>query len=156
MYKGDSDPLKYVIIALVCTLIMGSGYKEIVKQRSRTALIDQSVRLISFMRAELNYRRLDCESLYLSARKNGFNCVSFENGVILPCDKFPERVRCELTAFFSSLGTTDADGQLLLCDEYYERIKLLYGEQRSSEKSKVQVDFAVSLLGVFVVIVLFL
>ena len=100
---------------------MGSGYKEIVKQRSRTALIDQSVRLISFMRAELNYRRLDCESLYLSARENGFNCVSFENGVILPCDKFPERVRCELTAFFSSLGTTDADGQLLLCDEYYER-----------------------------------
>ena len=62
----------------------------------------------------------------------------------------------DLTVFLKSIGTTDADGQLSLCDEYQQRLKSYLDEQRSVEKSKTQVDFAVSLLGVFCVIVLFM
>ena len=62
----------------------------------------------------------------------------------------------DLTVFLKSIGTTDADGQLSLCDEYQQRLKTYLDEQRLVEKSKTQVDFAVSLLGVFCVIVLFM
>ncbi len=148
--------MKYIIIIAVCVLIICAGYGEIACQHRKTALIDEAVRLVSFIRTELNYRRPDCEALYHKARQSGFECLSFDCGRLAPCGALPEKVKAELSTFLGSLGTTDADGQLLLCDEYYERIKLLSEEQRTIEKGKVQVDFAISLLGVFSVIVLFL
>ncbi len=148
--------MKYIIIIVVCVVIIGGGYHEISYQHRKTTLIDQSVRLIGYIRTQLNYRRSDCETLYRNACDSGFECISFEDGKLVPCGDFPENVRGELNTFFCSLGTTDAEGQILLCDEYYERIKMLSEEQRSAEKSKVLVDFAICFLGVFSVIVLFL
>lgn len=156
LYKGDSVSLKYVIVLFICVVIIGVGYGKVSKHHANTQLLDEAVRLIGFIKTELNYRRPDCEALYYSACDNGFKCIIFSNGRIETSDAFPESARNELNTFFSSIGTTDADGQLLLCEEYYERIKLIYDEQRGVEKSKIQVDFAVSVLGVFSVIVLFL
>lgn len=156
LYKGDCISLKYVFIFFVCVVIISIGYGKALKHRSDTQLLDQAVRLIGFIKTELNYRRPDCEELYRAAYDNGIKCISFNNGRIKPSNAFSESVRNELNSFFSSIGTTDTDGQLALCDEYYERIKRLYDEQRGAEKSKIQVNFAVSLLCVFTVIVLFL
>ncbi len=148
--------MKYVIVFFICVVIISVGYGKVSKHHANTQLLDEAVRLIGFMKTELNYRRPDCEALYRSACDNGFKCISFSNGRIEPSDAFFDSVRNELNTFFSLIGTTDADGQLLLCEEYYERIKLVYNEQRGVEKNKIQVDFAVSVLGVFSVIVLFL
>lgn len=156
LYKGDCISLKYVFIFFICVVIISIGYGKALKHRSDTQLLDQAVRLIGFIKTELNYRRPDCEELYRAACDNGIKCICFNNGRIKPSNAFSESVRKELNSFFSSIGTTDTDGQLALCDEYYERIKRLYDEQRGAEKSKIQVNFAVSLLCVFTVIVLFL
>ncbi len=148
--------MKYIVLVGVCLLISGAGYREIVCQHRKTARIDQAVRLLGFIRTQINYRRSDCEDLYRYALESGFDCLLFDDGRLFPGEEFPEKVEAELVAFFTALGTTDTDGQLLLCDEYYERVKVLYEEQRGEEKSKVQVRFAVSLLCVFSIIVLFL
>ena len=156
LYKGDSVSLKFLVIAVSCGIIIGVGYGKVLKHRADTQLLDEAVRLIGFIRTELKYRRSDCENLFYNARGNGFSCISFVDGRIVPDDRFSEKARKELEIFLSSIGTTDAEGQIALCDEYHERLKQLYGEQQELEKSKIQVDFAVCILGAFSVIVLFL
>ncbi len=148
--------MKYFFIIITCFVIMGAGIHEIKKQRQKTAFLDQSVRLISFFKTELNFRKPDCETLYNSAKENGFDCIRLLNGLLVPEGDFNDNATEDLTVFFKSIGTTDAEGQLNLCDEYQQRLKNYLDEQRSVEKSKTQVDFAVSLLGVFCVIVLFM
>ncbi|MBR5442228.1 MAG: hypothetical protein IKV44_04680 [Clostridia bacterium] len=68
---------------------------------------------------------------------------------------FDDAVDAELSLFLKSIGTTDTEGQLKLCDEYYQRMQCHLEEQRMAEKSKTQVNFAVSLLGAFCIVVLF-
>lgn len=148
--------MKYIFIIITCLVIMGAGMREIQKQRQKTAFYDQWVRLISFLKTELNYRKPDCETLYNSAIENGFDCIGLSDGLIVLNGNSADKATEDLTVFLKSIGTTDADGQLSLCDEYQQRLKSYLDEQRSVEKSKTQVDFAVSLLGVFCVIVLFM
>lgn len=147
--------MKYIFITIICFVIIGAGLNGVKKQRQKTALLDQSVRLISFIKTELNYRKPDCETLYNSARENGFDCIGLVDGTIVPKGDFDDNVTIDLQLFLKSIGTTDADGQLSLCDEYHQRMSAYLKERRSLEKSKTQVDFAVSLLGVFCIIVLF-
>ena len=148
--------MRYVFITLICAVIIVIGVHEVKRQRQKTMLLDQAERLVSFIRAELHFHSPDCESLYNSAVSNGFDCVRFCDGLLAPVGDFGDNATAELKVFLSSVGTTDTEGQLALCDEYQQRIKRYLDEQRLTEKSKAHVDFAVCLLSVFCVVVLFM
>ena len=144
-----------MLVFVICFAIIGAAAREVKKQKQKTNCLDQTVRLISFVSNDLHYRKSDCDSLYEAALLQGFSCIKAMNGELLPEGCYDDNVRSDFAVFLKSIGTTDTDGQLKLCEEYYQRMSDYLEAQRAVEKNKTQVDFAVSLLGAFCVVVLF-
>ncbi len=147
--------MKILIIFVLCVLIIVVGYYETVCQRQRTKLLDEAVRLIEYFRTELNFHKSDLDTLYQGAVSQGFKCIHCHEGRILACGDFTKDAQMYLNRFLKSIGTTDTQGQLSLCDEYVYHLRACLEEQRVKEKSKIQVTVALSVLGAVSVLVLF-
>lgn len=147
--------MKILIICVSCVLIIVVGYFETVRQRQKTKMLDEAIRLIAYFKTELNFHQSDLDTLYRGAIAHGFKCIHCPDGEFVPCGDFSQEVQIDLRQFLKSIGTSDTQGQLCLCDEYIHRLKGYLEEQRANEKSKIQVTAALSLLGAVSVVVLF-
>ena len=112
------------------------------------------MRFVSFVKGELRYRTSDFETLVDSAKKQKYQYIKFDGLKILPDDFCDETVKSEFFQFINRIGTTDADGQISLCDEYISRFSELLTQRKQNEKSKIQVNTALSVLSALCVIIL--
>lgn len=138
-----------IAFALLC-----AGAYDVFKQKQMTRALDEIVRFVFFIKNELHYSRSDFETLSEMAQKQNFGCIKFDNGNIKTDAFCGEKVGREFTGFVSLIGTTDVDGQIALCDEYLRRFSEMAQENRQKEKSRIQVNAALSVLGAVCVIIL--
>ncbi len=148
--------MKIVFILILVGIVVGVGILNFSEQRKITMTLDEIVRFISFVKAELNYRSTDFDNLFLKGEKQNYKFISFSGGDIMADSSIGKRYSEEFSAFVSGIGTTDETGQLALCDEYSSRFCRYFDERRVKEKEKIQVNAAVTVLGAVCVFVFFL
>lgn len=147
--------MKNIVIIGVALTILGIGAYDVLKLKTKTKVLDEIIRLICFIKGELHYRTSDFETLTKSAQKQGYKYIEFENTDIFLKEYIDSSTKKEFLAFVNRIGTTDAEGQLALCDEYINRFTETLVELRQNEKSKIQVNTALSILSALCVIILF-
>ena len=146
--------MKTVIVFFVAFSFLAVGVYDVFKEKRKTVALDEIVRFISFIKGELHYRTSDFETLVNSAKKQKYQYIKFDGLKIIP-DEFCEKtVKSEFFQFVNRIGTTDTDGQISLCDEYISRFSDLLTQRKQNEKSKIQVNTALSVLSALCVIIL--
>ncbi len=148
--------MKTVVVISVALTFLGIGAYDIFKQKSKTSILDEIVRFVCFIKGELHYRTSDFDSLIDSAKKQKYKYIGFEKSNIFLEDSVDVYVKNEFYEFVSRIGTTDTDGQIALCDEYINRFSEKLTERKQNEKSKIQVNAALSVLSALCVIILFI
>ncbi len=146
--------MKTVIVLCVAISFLGIGAYDVFKERRKTVSLDEIVRFVSFIKGELHYRTSDFETLVNSAKKQKYQYIKFDGLKILADDFCDESVKSEFFQFINRIGTTDTDGQISLCDEYISRFSEMLTERKQNEKSKIQVNTALSVLSALCVIIL--
>lgn len=146
--------MKFVMVLGVALSFLAVGIYDVFKEKRKTVALDEIVRFVSFIKGELRYRTSDFETLVDSAKKQKYQYIKFDGLKILPDDFCDETVKSEFFQFINRIGTTDADGQISLCDEYISRFSEMLTQRKQKEKSKIQVNTALSVLSALCVIIL--
>ena len=146
--------MKFVLVLCVAFSFLAVGIYDVFKEKRKTVALDEIVRFVSFIKGELRYRTSDFETLVDSAKKQKYQYIKFDGLKILPDDFCDETVKSEFFQFINRIGTTDADGQISLCDEYISRFSEMLTQRKQKEKSKIQVNTALSVLSALCVIIL--
>ena len=154
--KGAGDVLKILFVVALSGLVLVSGAVNCARRVRVTNALDEIVRFINFVKAELHYRAAEYDSLLSRASLQNYKYLSFLNGQIYLCKDVDEPLRTEFNGFLARIGTTDDVGQLSLCDEYKQRFEQLLTKRRAEEKSKLQVNTALSVFGAMAVLIFFL
>lgn len=135
-------------------LLLGLGAS--LKLKRKTSILTEIVDFIRFIRLELQYRATDSETLGLMLQKENFKYIQKTDGGFRLSESVDEKVLGCFNSFINHLGTTDREGQLSLCDEYSDKITALLDTHKQSEKSKIQVNTALSVFGALCVVILFI
>ena len=146
--------MKFVLVMCVAFSFLAVGIYDVLKEKRKTVALDEIVRFVSFIKGELRYRTSDFETLVDSAKKQKYQYIKFDGLKILPDDFCDETVKSEFFQFINRIGTTDADGQISLCDEYISRFSEMLTQRKQKEESKIQVNTALSVLSALCVIIL--
>ena len=146
--------MKFVMVLCVALMFLAVGIYDVFKEKRKTVALDEIVRFVSFIKGELRYRTSDFETLVDSAKKQKYQYIKFDGLKILPDDFCDETVKSEFFQFINRIGTTDADGQISLCDEYISRFSEMLTQRKQKEESKIQVNTALSVLSALCVIIL--
>lgn len=146
--------MKFVMVLCVALTFLAVGIYDVLKEKRKTIALDEIVRFVTFIKGELHYRTSDFENLVNSAKKQKYQYIKFDGLKILPDDFCDETVKSEFFQFINRIGTTDADGQISLCDEYISRFSEMLTQRKQKEKSKIQVNTALSVLSALCVIIL--
>ncbi len=146
--------MKTFIVFFTAFSFLGIGIYDVLKQKRKTYVLDEIVRFVSFIKGELHYRISDFETLVESAKKQKYRYIKFDVLKIYPDECCDETVKSEFLQFVNRIGTTDTDGQIALCDEYISRFSEKLSERKVNEKSKIQVNAALSVLSALCVIIL--
>ncbi len=148
--------MKMLCLCLLCVYILFLNFFQARKIKNNTCALQEILNVIYSMKGELSFRQSDCQTLCTNAvgEQSRFVYLS-ENTMKIKGDA----CRCaqdDFAAFASKIGTTDKEGQIALCDEYIARFEGLLGEVKAKEKSKIQVNTALGLLGAVTLIVFFM
>lgn len=148
--------MKILCVLTLVSLILFIGFQEIMKEKNTLNTLDEIVKLISFFKSELYYKTSDFYSLCELAEKNGYKYIDFsQNKIILNRCRDDSVVR-DFNGFTSRIGTTDATGQIALCDEYLTRFGEKFRENKAREKDRAQINAALSMLAAITVIIFFI
>ncbi len=139
-----------VLLAIVFVLL---GVNRIINIKRNTSALYEAVRFISSVKNNIRFLSMDYVGLIENAIKENYSYISFGENIRIS-DCVGEKIQKEFLGFVEKIGTTDEEGQLILCDEYIERFREFYKESASKEKAKVNVVGAISALCVVCVLVL--
>ncbi len=148
--------MKIVLVISVAFMLLFAGFKDSVKQKKTTEILGEIVDFLRFVRTELQYRATDFETLLQLARIENFKYIKQNDvGFFIP-ELRDKKVIEVFYTFTNHLGTTDKDGQLSLCDEYIEKFRNILKEHQKTEKSKIQINTAISVFGALCIVILFI
>ena len=108
------------------------------------------------MRTELQYRATDFETLGQMVKNENLKYIKQNDDSFYLTQTQDEKIRDYFESFINRLGTTDKDGQLNLCDEYIEKFGEILNEHKKTEKSKIQINTALSVFGALCIVILFI
>ncbi len=148
--------MKTFFVAISAFYILFFTYNEImnIKKAKNEAL--QIKKVILSMKTSLRYKDCDFEELCRNAINDGGEIFAFkENKLILQGSRNQELIKV-FNEFISKIGTTDRDGQIAICAEYFDVADNIYTELKTNEKSKIQVNTALGILGAVSLIVFFI
>lgn len=139
------------LLLSICFILL--GVNRIINIKRNTLALCEVVEFINFVKNNIRFSSMNYENLVENAKKENYSFIEFENEITL--SKYAgEKYRKEFLNFTEKIGTTDNCGQISICDEYIEKFKSFYNECQSSEKGKVNVVGAISVLSVVCVLVL--
>ncbi len=148
--------MKILMVSAIALGLLLLGMGASLKQKRKTAILSEIVDFILFIRLELQYRATDSESLGIMLQNENFKYIQKAGGVFCLSGMVDEKTLGCFNAFINHLGTTDRDGQLSLCDEYSDKFAAILDEHKQCEKSKIQVNTALSVFGALCVVILFI
>ncbi len=140
---------------LVALSIIAFGVYDCVKFKKVTDVLEEILTLLSVFKNEINYRQSAYAELIQSSQKQGFSHLFFK-GESITFDCNNQNIQKLFSSFLESVGTTDVQGQIAICDEYTEKFTHLLSQQRKKEESKFQVNLSLSFLGALSVIIIFI
>lgn len=144
----------FSVVALAAACIVGAVAGALNQKRTTSAL-DDVLRFAELIKSELRFHRADFDTIYDSGKKQRYGGIVFENGEIKLAEFVGGKYADDFNAFISRIGTTDESGQLALCDEYCARFLSAVNERKKEEKSKIQVNTALGVLGALCVLIFF-
>lgn len=140
---------------LAAACVIGSVAAAL-NQKKTTSALDDAVRFTELIKSELRFRRADFDSIYNYGKKQCYGGIVFENGGIKLSEHVEKKYAEDFKSFIDRIGTTDEFGQIALCDEYSERFSSALKERKREEKSKIQVNTALSVLCALCILIFFL
>ncbi len=148
--------MRILLVTGVALLLLFVGFRDSMKQKKTTAILGETVDFIHFVRMEFQYRATDFETLLQMVKTEKFKYIK-QNDRSFFIPELRDKKAIELfETFVSHLGTTDKDGQLSLCDEYIEKFRNILNEHQKREKSKIQINTALSVFGALCIVILFI
>ncbi len=148
--------MKIFFVTGTAFLLLALGFRACVKEKKTTEILGELVDFLCFVRCELQYRATDFETLLKIADRENFKYVRQNNtGFFIP-ELRDSKIRELFEVFTNHLGTTDRDGQLSLCDEYIEKFRNILNEHQKNEKSKIQINTALSIFGALCIVIFFI
>ena len=154
--KGAGIILKILFVIALSGLVLMAGALNCVRRVRATNTVDEIVRFTNFVKTEVHYRSAEYDCLVSRASQQNYKYLSFLNGHIYLSDEADDFLKAEFNEFIAKIGTTDDMGQLCLCDEYKQRFEQILTQRRAEEKSKLQVNTALSVFGALAVLIFFL
>lgn len=148
--------MKNVFVWAVAGAFLAFGAVDILRQKRKTAVLDEIVSFIRFVESELNFHSSDFYSLLENAKLQNYKYLHFENNSITADGLCDENIKRHFYRFTERIGTTDTQGQLSLCDEYLQKFTATFAEHKAKEKSRLQVNAALSVLTAVCILVLFI
>ncbi len=148
--------MKTVLVISVAVLILLAGFYDSMKQKKKTSVFSEMVDFARFVRAEVQYRVTDSETLAKKVKGENFRYIKQNDEGFFISETNEERAVEQFRSFVNHLGTTDKDGQLNLCDEYIEKFSEILNEHKQNEKSKIQINTALSVFGALSIVILFI
>ncbi len=154
--QGDGCVLKTFFVVLLATTCLFSGGVNVLKQVRITNALDEIIRFINLVRAEVHYTTADFEKIFLKGKSQNYKYLSFSDNEIFLNKDVGDKVGEDFKCFINKIGTTDEYGQIKLCEEYKERFEDLLTKRKTNEKEKLQVNTALSIFGALTVLIFFL
>ncbi len=148
--------MKFVLVLGAAGLFLFLGFRDSFKQKQKTSILNEIVGFLRFVRTELQYRATDFETLGQMVKNENLKYIKQNDDSFYLTQTQDEKIRDYFESFINRLGTTDKDGQLNLCDEYIEKFGEILNEHKKTEKSKIQINTALSVFGALCIVILFI
>lgn len=148
--------MKTILVISVAVLLLLAGFYDSMKQKKKTSAFGEMVDFARFVKSEVQYRVTDSETLATKIDSENFRYIKQKDDGFFATDIRDEKAREQFQIFVNHLGTTDKEGQLNLCDEYIEKFSELLNEHKQNEKSKIQINTALSVFGALSIVILFI
>ena len=148
--------MKFVLVLGMAGLFLFLGFRGSFKQKQKTSILNEIVGFIRFVRTELQYRATDFETLGQRVKNENLKYIRQNEDSFYLTQTQDEKTIDYFESFINHLGTTDKDGQLNLCDEYIEKFGEILNEHKKTEKSKIQINTALSVFGALCIVILFI
>ncbi len=148
--------MRTVVVSVAAAALLLTGLYDVFKQKKKTRILDEIVQFVCFIRGELNYRSSDFETLLKLSKTQNYMYIKFDNEKITVDDVCDGVVKSEFYQFVKRIGTTDAEGQLSLCDEYISRFSEKLSERKEKEKNRIQTNTALSVLSALCLLIIFI
>lgn len=148
--------MKTLVVLSAAVLLLVSGAMDSLKQKKNTAILREMLSFVRFIKGELQFRSPDFDGLAQAVKGENYRYIKSDEKSFFISELRDKNAQAHFKAFVNHLGTTDRDGQLSLCDEYIERFSDALREHKLNEKSKVQINTALSIFGALCIVILFI
>ena len=148
--------MKTIFVIVLATAFLISGALNALKEVRVTKTLDEIVSFIKLVKTEVHYTTADFERLFMKGKAQNYKYISFSDEKIFLNKSPGEKYNDNFNEFINKIGTTDAEGQINICEEYKERFQELLMKRKIKEKEKLQVNTALSLFGALTVLIFFL
>lgn len=148
--------MKLFLALILSSSFVFIGFLSAERQRKCTKALGNAVDFISTVKTELRFKNADFSSICRLLDNGSFSFLSSENETISLSTVAGEENTLVFSEFIKRIGTTDGEGQILLCDEYKEKLFSAYEAQKKKEREKIQVNSSLSLLGALCSFIFFL
>lgn len=147
--------MKFILGVMLSLFVLVSGGMKAVERKKNTSAVAEILDYISLIKTEVRYLSADYEAIYQKGKSRNYKHISFNDKKIQLNDYCNNEYSDLFNDFTSRLGTTDADGQLSLCEEYKQRFENILKQRMEKDKEKLQVNTALSVLGSICVLIVF-
>lgn len=148
--------MRAIMILFLSAFVFSLGLLDSLKQKKYNATLKEIILFISLLNNEIRFRQSDYFELVSLCEAQGYKYIAVSEDLITLTENQSPSFEREFKDFINKIGTTDVDGQLILCREYFEIFDTLLKEGKEKEKTKLKVNFALSTLGALSIIVIFL
>lgn len=147
--------MKFIIGVILSLFILVLGGMKAVERKKNTSAVAEILDYIPLIKTEVSYLSADYEAIYEKGKSRNYKHISFNDKNIQLNDYCNNEHSDLFNDFTSRLGTTDAEGQLYLCEEYKQRFENILKQRMEKDKEKLQVNTALSVLGSICVLIVF-
>ena len=143
------------VAIFISAVFLFFGVLNISRQKNKTRALEEAVRFISEIKNGVRFKNLDFDGMCSMLLSGSFPYLKISESEIVLSDFADKRARLIFKEFSGGLGRTDKEGQLLLCDEYSEKLKHLLARQLNKESERVQISASLSILGALCAFIFF-
>ena len=147
--------MSFIAGVIIAISIVAFGIYDCLKYKKDTKTLEETVSLLKLFKNEINYRKADFYNLICIGENQGYKNIQFADGKIIPFFSQSSVFSKDFIRFLEQIGTTDAMGQVELCDEYIEKFSTYFEKQKSKEEAKIQVNLSLSVLGAVSLLIIF-
>ena len=148
--------MKSFFVICFAFLFLSVGFVSCLNQIKITKALDEIIRFINLIKLSVNYTSAGFDDIVLKGKKQSYRFISFSDGEIYLDKSVPYSLREDFNSFVDKIGTTDQDGQLIICEEYKQSFQDQLFNFKKKEKEKLQVNTALSVFGAVTILIFFL